>query len=199
MYGACTAPVVVDLHRREVMRHLFVVGLVVTGACVGTIDVPNGTGSPDAATASPGSGSGSGSSASPDAAPTPDAPVTGFACRNAAPPPGNGHHNAGQDCQQGCHNHGFSFSGTLYTSAAGTTIASGATITAIDANGAVIEVVSQTNGNFYATTPVTFPIAIYASSCPTVQHMSATVVAGDGGCNKTGCHTAAGTGRVHLP
>ena len=187
------------------MRHILLLVLFST-ACTGIVDSAGGVGSPDAATGNPHPvvDAPPGTPPDPDAAPgtpTPDGGTTpAFTCRNPATPGALGHHNAGQDCQQGCHNHGFTFSGTLYTSAAGTTIAPGATITAIDANGQSVDVVSQTNGNFYSSAAVVFPLTIYASSCPTIQKMTATVPAGSGGCNKTGCHVAgASPGRVHLP
>jgi len=179
---------------------------VFTGACTGIVESAGGAGGPDAATGGPHPtvDAAPGTNPDPDAGmgmPTTDAMTAAFACRNpVAPAPANGHHNAGQDCQQGCHNHGFTFSGTLYTSAAGAAILAGATITATDAAGKVVDVVSNTNGNFYSSTPVTFPLTMHVSSCPTIQQMSATVTAADGGCNKTGCHVAGGSpGRVHLP
>lgn len=112
----------------------------------------------------------------------------------------NGHHNAGQNCQNGCHNHGFTLSGTVYTSVAGTTPAAGVTIEVKDAAGLTFDMLSATNGNFSTTRPVTFPVQVIATSCPTTTPMSATVVANGGGCNKTGCHTpGAGQGAIHVP
>lgn len=129
----------------------------------------------------------------------PDAAV--FACRDkvAVDTLSNGNHNAGQDCLQGCHNHGFSLAGTLYTTAGGGTAVRGGTITVVDANGQTFDVVSQLNGNFYTTKPVTFPVKVTASLCPDIKPMSASIPSGSGGCNKSGCHTAAAAGRVHVP
>lgn len=129
----------------------------------------------------------------------PDAAV--FTCRNkvAAGTLSNGHHNPGQDCLNGCHNHGFSLAGTLYTTAGGGTAVQGGSVTVVDANGQTFDVVSQQNGNFYTTKPVTFPVKVTASLCPDIKPMSGSIASGSGGCNKSGCHTVAGAGRVHVP
>jgi hypothetical protein len=112
----------------------------------------------------------------------------------------SGHHNPGQDCQSGCHDHGFYLSGTIYASANGGQAAPGVSITIIDADGNVGDTVSSVDGNFWATLPVTFPVTIIASSCPTVMPMVAKVSSADSHCNKGGCHAASGgAGRIHLP
>jgi hypothetical protein len=129
----------------------------------------------------------------------PDAAV--FMCRDKVPAANlsNGHHNPGQDCLNGCHNHGFKLAGTLYTTAAGGTVVKGGTITVVDNDGQTFDMVSQANGNYYTTRPVAFPVKVTASMCPDVQPMSSTIPQGSGGCNKSGCHTAGGTARVHVP
>lgn len=129
------------------------------------------------------------------------ADASGFACRDPVPAAqlGSGHHNAGQDCQQGCHNHGFTLSGTMFAAANSTTPVQGATVTVMDANGQTFDVVTQLDGNFYTSRTVAFPVTVIASSCPSVQPMVETIAAGNGGCNKTGCHTTAAQGRIHLP
>jgi hypothetical protein len=112
----------------------------------------------------------------------------------------NGHHNPGQDCQQGCHNHNFFMSGTMYSAATGGVTVAGVSVTFIDANGATGDMVSGLNGNFWWSLPVAFPVKIIASSCPDIKSMSATVDATGGGCNKTGCHSGTGgPGRIHVP
>ncbi len=120
-----------------------------------------------------------------------------YPCKNMTTPSGNGHHNPGQDCTNSCHNHGFTVAGTLYA-AGGTTAVAGATITVKDANGALVDLISQQNGNFYTTQAVAFPIAVYASACPTSVPMVSTVASGNGGCNKSGCHASGAQGHVHL-
>jgi hypothetical protein len=99
----------------------------------------------------------------------------------------------------GCHNHGFTLSGTLFAAPTGTTPLVGASITVVDANGAMFDMVSQRNGNFYTSNPVAFPVTLTASRCPDVQQMSAMVATGNGGCNKTGCHATGAQGQIHLP
>jgi hypothetical protein len=126
----------------------------------------------------------------------------GFRCKNQVTSGNtNGHHNAGMDCMDSCHDHGFTLAGTLYTSAAGTAIVSGATLSAIDALGNEFDMVSQTDGNFYTSFAMTFPVTIYASECPTIQMMTAPIAQmADPGCNQAGCHASGATaGRVHLP
>lgn len=90
-------------------------------------------------------------------------------------------------------------SSLLIPSSGGTPVV-GAAITFIDATGATGDMRSGTNGNFWWTLPVTFPVTLIASACPTIDRMSATITSNEGGCNRTGCHTASGgAGRVHLP
>src|ERR1700733_5753682 len=105
-----------------------------------------------------------------------------------------GHHNPGMDCMDSCHDHGFTIAGTLYTDSGGATIVSGATISVLDAFGNEFDVVSQTNGNFYSAFAMTYPLTIYASECPTIQMMTATLArSAQGGCNQTGCHASGST------
>jgi hypothetical protein len=134
-----------------------------------------------------------------DAAPLGDAAAI-FHCRDLVTTGlDNGHHRPGEDCQSGCHDHGFSLSGTLYSSASGGQPVVGAAITFIDATGYTGDMRSGTNGNFWWSLPVTFPVTLIASSCPTIDKMTATVPSNQGGCNGTGCHSAGGgAGRVHL-
>jgi hypothetical protein len=180
------------------MHRTLLLALAVTAtACVpGTIEDGStggggGNAGPDAATGGTTHLDGGTGAGAPDGAAS--------ACRNQVVAGlGNGHHNPGQDCMNGCHNHGFTLSGTLYSSAAGATAVTGGSITVTDAAGKTFDMVSQTNGNFYTTTAVTFPVTVVASSCPSIQHMAGSIAAGSGGCNMTGCHTAAGQGRVHL-
>ena len=127
---------------------------------------------------------------------TSDAPA--FACRNKVTLVGDGHHNPGMNCQNGCHNHGFTLSGTVYTTANGAAAVSGATITIKDAAGFTYEAVSQQNGNFFTSSGMTFPVTVVASMCPDTKPMVAKIAAA-GGCNTAGCHVAAAAGRVHLP
>jgi hypothetical protein len=134
-----------------------------------------------------------------DAATTVDA---GFTCRDQVTTGNtNGHHNAGMDCMDSCHDHGFTIAGTLYSDAAGTQIVSGATISVYDAFGNEFDVVSQTNGNFYTAFALEQPLTIFASECPTIQMMSMQITAdAQTGCNQTSCHASnASPGRVHLP
>lgn len=133
-------------------------------------------------------------------APLPDGPGE-FTCRNKITMGlDNGHHNPGQDCQQGCHDHGFFMSGTMYSSASGGPPVVGASITFVDANGVTGDMQTNLNGNFWWSLPVAFPVRIIASMCPDIQPMMMMVDAAGAGCNKGGCHSGGGSpGRVHLP
>jgi hypothetical protein len=186
------------------MRTAILVGIMVfASACIGTID---GTGGPS--TGGPGNtapdagngggGGGGGGGAADGSVGTPDGAAV--ACKTKVVNGiGSGQHNPGQDCMQGCHNHGFTVSGTLYAAANGATVVTGATVTLTDAANKTIDMVTMQNGNFYTLTAVTFPIRVVASSCPDTKPMVSTIAAGNGGCNKSGCHAAGGTGPIHLP
>lgn len=132
----------------------------------------------------------------PGDGPTPDA---GFLCRNRITVGlDNGHHNPGQNCQQGCHNHNFSMSGTMFSSANGGQPVVGASITFVDANGVTGDMQTNLNGNFWWSLDVAFPVRIVASMCPDVRPMNMVITQASGGCNQNGCHNAAGN-RIHLP
>jgi hypothetical protein len=118
----------------------------------------------------------------------------GVACAPAQPPPGDGHHNAGKNCMQGCHNHGFTLAGTLYTNATGNSALVGATMQITDANNQVLSLVTMSNGNFYTSTPVTLPLHIVGSECPVTTAMNA--AASTGACNS--CHVGATAQQMHL-
>ena len=139
-----------------------------------------------------------------DARPTDALPIDApaqFMCRNRITSGlDNGHHNEGLNCQQGCHNHNFYMSGTLYSAADSTITVAGASITFVDATGRTGDMQTNLNGNFWWTFPVTFPVKITASMCPDIKPMTAMVQEAGAGCNQNGCHSAAGgAGRIHLP
>jgi hypothetical protein len=166
--------------------------------CVGGLPPdPGSAGPPDARGAGSGSGGASDAGLHIDAGALGDAAP--FKCRDLVTTGiDNGHHNPGQDCQSSCHDHGFYLSGTLFSSASGGNPVVGAAITYIDAKGETGDMRSGANGNFWWTLPVTFPVTLIASSCPTIAPMTATISSGEG-CNRTGCHTASGgAGRIHL-
>jgi len=115
-------------------------------------------------------------------------------CGQACEPPSNalpnGRHKAGQSCR-GCHSE-FSVAGTLYSTAAGGTAVSGATIIVTDANGVEHKLITASNGNFYTTTNIPKPIRATATKCPSVRTMNDAV--SNGSCNA--CHTAGN--RIYL-
>lgn len=117
-------------------------------------------------------------------------PVTGY---------GTGEHNTGRNCMDGCHNHGFTLAGTLYTGALNNTGYAGATITVKDSANRTIDVVVQANGNFYTSQAISFPAIVMASACPQGTKMNAQI--GSGACNTAACHAQVGgaAGQIHLP
>lgn len=124
------------------------------------------------------------------------------ACEPAATILPAGNHNAGQACLT-CHVLGnadgappFSLAGTLYDSAAGTAPLAAGTIVVTDANGVTLKLATATNGNFYTSATIAWPVTVKASKCPDEVPMGSQPAVGD--CN--GCHTGiAAQGRIHLP
>ena len=153
----------------------------------GSIDAPSGhdahhIDAPDPVTDAP-----SDTTATSDAA---------FACKPPNIIHGDGKHNAGMDCMDSCHSHGFSVAGTVMMPD-GVTPANNATVTVVDANNFSQDAVIGNNGNFFSYLPVAYPITITTSMCPSVQTMVEQATAG--GCNAMGCHEPGGLqGPVHL-
>jgi len=122
--------------------------------------------------------------------------------------PVGGKHNAGQDCMSGCHNHGFTFSGTLYDSnGAGI---GGAEVRLVDANGKAISVytaVGGAQGNFYSSQSFAGPAHIGVRDATNtkdmltpIQTMSQPPASTGGACGA--CHCTGGgctVARIHLP
>ncbi len=130
---------------------------------------------------------------------TPDSAPAAATCEPAATILPNGNHNAGEACLT-CHDGTgaplFTLAGTIYTSAAGTTPLAAATVVVTDANGLELKLASATNGNFYTSATIAWPVTVKASKCPDELQMTSQPAVGD--CN--GCHTAgAAQGRIHLP
>jgi hypothetical protein len=184
------------------MRSPWILLAFVAACDVGSVTVPapgpNPGGGPDAPPAAPGT-----PDAKPAAPGTPDGGgASQLVCKDGVNTADSGHHNPGTDCMSGnCHGPGgagptWTVAGTLYGAAAGGTPVAGATITVIDANGTSHDLVSAQNGNFYSGVAIPLPAKVYASKCPAIQPMNATVSVGS--CNS--CHTAgSATGAVHLP
>ena len=167
------------------MRRILIAAAL-AGGCTGGITIDD----PGPNTATPDAGGGGGIDAGSGA--------PGFTCRNQVNNPGSGNHHPGEDCQGPCHNHGFTLAGTIFSGAAATPMI-GATITAVDAAGKTIDIVSRTNGNFYTSQSIAFPVTVTASDCPSVAPMITKVTAAMAGCNQAGCHVTAAQGRIHLP
>ena len=120
-------------------------------------------------------------------------------CRDKVAGVGSGYHFPGTNCFAACHDHGFTFGGTIYSNIKGAKPLSGATITLVDASGKSLDVVSQANGNFYTSEPIAFPLVVTASLCPGARTMRAKLTEKMIGCNRTECHTVPAEGRIHLP
>jgi len=117
-------------------------------------------------------------------------------CDPPTTPVTDGHHFAGEDCLM-CHHQGgmdmappFTFAGTMYSSSGGTMPLAGGSFHLIDALGTDVVVQTQTNGNFYSTELVTFPVIAFGTTCPDVKPMLTPIGELDGGCNRSGCHTS---------
>jgi hypothetical protein len=124
--------------------------------------------------------------------------------------PVNGNHKAGQDCMSSCHNHGFTFAGTLFdANGAGV---GGAEVRLVDAKGLVISVYTDnrggsSQGNFYGSQAFVGPAHVGARNASSTQDMhtalqsTAQTPASTGGacnachCTGTGCTVAP----IHLP
>ncbi len=105
-------------------------------------------------------------------------------------------HTAGLNCMGGCHNHGFTFAGTL-TDGNGKGVA-GAEVRLVDAKGVAISVHTGSNGNFHSSTSFTGPAHVGARNAATTVVMATALQPANGGCN--GCHTTGGTTTpIHLP
>ena len=176
------------------MEALRAFAVCVLAGCVGSITSPPGGGSngtSDGGTT--GSDGGSGIHWI-DAA---NGTGNGLPCQNMSTLTGDGHHNPGMDCMQGCHNHGFTIAGTLYQNATGNIPWVGAHVTATDANNNVIDMITYNFGNFYTKQAVAFPVTILASDCPSAAKMNAS--ASTGHCNQAGCHPGGTSLQMHLP
>ena len=193
--GGCLSSVIPEHQQQQETRD---------GGTVGAADDP--------ASSSGGKGAvsdGGGAATSPDmvAANDPN-------CLPAAAPTLDGHHNPGMPCLQ-CHDgntagaNKFTAAGTVYDQlslAAGAKGLSGVTIEITDANNNKVTVVTASlgaPGNFWTDQPLTFPLKVRASSCPSDRPMSeplaanANVGAGDGNCSRSGCHDPAMI--IHVP
>src|SRR5882724_2348069 len=156
------------------MKSLALLIALLAGCEVGSALPPGGGGVPGIDAPGGGGGGGGGGGVLADA-PSSDGPANGCLPGTTAAAVGDGHHNAGQDCMNGCHAHGFTFAGTLYNNITGGTAVIGAHIVVTDANNQKIDIFSQQNGNFYTSATVAFPLTVLATSCPNIQHMSSTV------------------------
>jgi len=108
-------------------------------------------------------------------------------CKNPVlPAPPFGHHNTGRSCFESCHNHGFTLAGTLYTTSISNTGAGGATVTVVDSNNQTVDIVVNSDGNFYTGIALAYPVLTFASSCPTAVKMNVAVAQSGRGCNT--CH-----------
>jgi len=83
--------------------------------------------------------------------------------------------------------------GTLYASASGGGVVSGATVTITGADNKKVTVITASDGNFYTNDAIAFPAKVEVSKCPDTVAMTDSLSSGD--CNS--CHDS--TMRAHLP
>jgi hypothetical protein len=110
--------------------------------------------------------------------------------------------NPGQNCMAAnCHNMAvpgagatpWTYAGTLYTTAGGTTGAGGVTVRVKSGGtGTPVTAISDSDGNFYTNAAITFPATADVTSCPTVKPMTTQLQTGNGACSSTGCHVTGG-------
>jgi hypothetical protein len=151
---------------------------------------------------------GSADGGAPPPAPVSPSSVFAKAPAYAMGSPVGGKHNTGRDCMSSCHNHGFTFAGTLFD-ATGAAVG-GAEVRLVDANGTAISVytaVGSSQGNFYSTKAFVGPAHIGVRNATNTQDMltaiqtTAQTPAPTGGacnachCTGTGCTVAP----IHLP
>jgi hypothetical protein len=177
------------------MGRAVLAGFLALGAC--TLGAPP-SGPSDAPLGGDGMGSNhpdAGAIRWPDAA---NGQSNNLPCKNTvSPAPTLGRHNPGKCCFDSCHNHGFTLAGTLYTNATGNTGFAGATISIVDAQNKALDIVVNSNGNFYTSTPLSFPVLVLASACPSAVKMEGSTP--NGQCNAAGCHVGGTALQMHLP
>lgn len=177
-----------------------IVSLLFASACdVGTV-LANQGGGGDAGGS--GSGSGGGSNCGNLVSPAPEAHLH----------TAGGTSNAGMACiAAGCHLDGqmgtnapsYSYAGTVYTDAAGTTPAAGSTVF-VTAGGTTRKVVADAAGNFFVDTallaaPTNQATAnTSATECPKITPMVGSLVQGGGNCSATGTCHGGSQGKIHL-
>ncbi len=108
-------------------------------------------------------------------------------------------HYAGRDCMaSGCHDSSieadkrWSYAGTVYTDAGGTTAAVGATVTITQNDGTTIQRITDSLGNFYTRSGT--PSAVYTASVNGGTAMVAKQT--NGSCSASGCH-GSGTLKIY--
>lgn len=160
--------------------------VIFTLGCNGNVQV----GPPNGVDAKPGGGGGGGGGADVDEN-----------CIDLVGANGNGKHNPGRNCMEGgCHDGAvtkFTIAGTLYKDKDGSAPVAGATLVFTDENNAEIKLITASNGNYYTSQNITFPVKVKATGCPNSKSMGAEISEANGGCNKDGCHVAGK--RVYLP
>jgi hypothetical protein len=124
--------------------------------------------------------------------------------------PVQGHHNAGHDCFSSCHNHGFTFAGTVFD-ASGVGVG-GAEVRLVDATGKVISVYTDnlggsSQGNFYSSQSFVAPAHVGVRNATNAQVMITAIQTGaqspastGGACNACHCTgTGCAIAPIHLP
>lgn len=101
-------------------------------------------------------------------------------------------HNAGQDCT-GCHSN--TYAGTVYSDVSGSSTVAGAVVVITQNDGQVLNLTTDTSGNFY--TQAGNPGGGYTA---TVQGNTVGMVAAQtsGACNSGACHNGSATTRIYV-
>ncbi|MDH5478979.1 MAG: hypothetical protein OEY50_11660 [Nitrospinota bacterium] len=101
-------------------------------------------------------------------------------------------HNPGTDCR-GCHD--LAYAGTVIQSLSSSSGVSGVTVTVTEASGAIVTMVSDRSGNFYASSGSPtggYTVNISGSNTQMVGQPT------NGGCNTGGCHDGRANPQIYL-
>lgn len=105
----------------------------------------------------------------------------------------------GSDCLS-CHSGGgeaprFTAAGTVFSGGSSTAGVGGAQVTLQPASGAAVVVTTRASGNFYTSSPLTFPVTVTVTAGGQTNQMGAGATSG--ACNH--CHAPGGvSARVHV-
>ncbi len=99
------------------------------------------------------------------------------------------------DCHDGGRAPAFTLAGTVYTDASGGTAARGAVVTITDGSGGEVTATTNSAGNFFASSPISFPAQVAITRGTDTVVMASEAPTGD--CNS--CHGGGSGSAIHVP